>query len=413
MFYGWAIVFIVMIMAFGISGPRYSFGVFFKPIASEFALNRTATSSLNSAFMIFCAVFTISGGWALDKYGPKAVFFFLGLLTGLSLIITSQTNSLWQLYLSYSLLLAAGTGSIYPVLNATVSRWFDKKRGLALGIAGAGTRLGLICFAPFSAFLISHFGWRISYVVMGLVVMVLVLPISRLMRRGPGEVGALPDGVESTASLQEGIGGLKISRLGGLSLSQTLKTGNYWGFMPVWMLLGFANMFMYTHIVPYATDIGISAMEAATVISVIGIMGIPCGILTGRILDAIGVKKPLIVLLLFRMGAFIWLIWARELWAFYVFAVVFGISMGGIGICVAVLSVHLFGRRSIGIIMGTLDVAFAIGAAIGPFIGGLIYDASGSYLMALIVAATSNMITVFLIAFLKVGASQERVPSVI
>ena len=196
LFYGWVIIFITLFTSIALSGSRFSFGVFFKPLAAEFDLSRAETSSLFSVYMIFGAVCTMVGGWALDKYGPRIVLASMGLFTGLGLVLTSYMNSPWQLFLSYSLLLAMGTGASFTVLNSTVSRWFDKKRGLALGISGAGVGLGQIVYAPFAAFLVSNIDWRMSFIVIGVIIWLLVTIFSRFMRKDPDAIGALPDGAK-------------------------------------------------------------------------------------------------------------------------------------------------------------------------------------------------------------------------
>ncbi|MFC1970741.1 MFS transporter [Chloroflexota bacterium] len=404
LFYGWVIVFAVILITLILGGTRFSFGIFFKPLAGEFDLTRAATSSLYSVYLALGALLTIAGGWTLDRYGPRLVFLLMGFFTGLSLMLSSQTTSLWQLYISYSLLLAVGTASMYPVLNVTVSRWFEKKRGLAMGIASSGRRLGQIFFPPLGAFLISRFGWRMSYLVMGLMAWLVILPTSRLLRKDPGEIGVLPDGAISKTSLQEDIG--NEDRLTGLSLSQALRTSNCWIFAPAWLVTGFANTLVFTHVIPYATDANVTAVQAATIMSLMGGAAIPTGILIGRISDNVGRKIPFITTFLLRAIALVGLIWARELWMFNLFAIAYGISLGS-GPLFAALSVDIFGKRSIGIIIGTLNVAFAIGAAIGPFIGGLVYDINDSYTIAFLIGAIGSVISALLIPLIKVEAKQD------
>ena len=402
LFYGWIIVFFSGFITLILSGTRFSFGIFFKPLANEFDLTRAATSSLFSVYMVLCAFVTMAGGWALDRYGPRLVYLLMGLFTGLSLLLTSQANSSWQLFLSYSLLLSVGTASFYPVMNAIVSRWFDQKRGLAIGIASSLSRLGQIIFAPFCALLISHFGWRMAYITTGLISWLIVIPASRLMRSDPREIGALPDGAELIITQPEEIFEEEDSRLSGLPLSQVIKTKNYWTFLPAWLCVGFGNLLVFTHTVPYATDMNITDIEAATILSVMGGIGLPAGILFGRISDIKGRKTPLIALALLRAGALIGVIWARELWMFYLFAITFGISSGGTSVLIAAFSADIFGRRSIGVIMATLDISFSIGSAIGPFIGGLVYDVYNSYTIAFIIAAIGNITAALLIALVNV-----------
>ncbi|MFC1942125.1 MFS transporter [Chloroflexota bacterium] len=407
LFYGWVIVILLIFISMVLAGTRFSFGIFFKPLAGEFLLTRTATSSLLSVFMLLCALFTIVGGWTLDRYGPRIVFLLMGIFTGLSLVLTSQANSLWQLFITYSLLLSLGTGPFYPVTQATVSKWFEKKRGLAMGIAGSGGRLGQVVFSPLCAFLISSFGWRVAYLVIGLISWVVLIPASRLLRDDPRDIGTLPDGAVPGTGQQEENGKGRDSRQTGLSINQAIRTANFQVLIPVWLFMGLNNLLVFTHVVPYATDVDITAMKAAIILSVIGAAAIPGGILAGKISDVIGRKTPLIAFSLLRAGSLIGLIWARELWEFYLFAIAFGISIGSIGIMLAALTVDIFGKRSIGVILATLDMCYAIGATIGPLVGGWVYDVNSNYTLSFLIAAAGSAISAFLIIFIKTDIKPE------
>ena len=185
LFYGWVVVIVFFAIQAILLGTSTSFGVFFKSIAGEFDLSRATTSAVFSISMLLLCVFSVLGGLALDRYGPRIVLFFMGLFTGLSLLLTSQVNATWQLFVTYSLLMAMGSGATYVVTMSTISRWFDRKRGLAVGIAGSGGGMGLVAMAPFAAYLIYNFDWRMAYIVMGLVAWVIIIPLSRLLKKGP------------------------------------------------------------------------------------------------------------------------------------------------------------------------------------------------------------------------------------
>lgn len=400
-FYGWVIVAASLVAATTLMGIRLSFGVFFKSLESEFELTRAATSSVFSVYMVLSAVFAILSGWALDRYGPRLVFFLMGLLTGLSLLLTSQTDSLWQLFLSYSLLLAIGTAGVYTVVISAVSKWFDKKRGLALGIAGSGGSLGAIVMAPFAAYLISSFDWRIAYLVIGIIAWLVVISLSMLLRNDPSEIGALPDGVKSDVARTQGRDRDESSQLTGFSLLQAFRTRNFW---LIWAILLSSALSLYlvlTHVVPYAIDMGISTTEAATILSIMGGSSILSRVLTGRVSDIIGRKVPGIICALLRAGALVWLIWAHDLWMLYLFAIVFGFSWGGLGVAAGTLAADIFGVRNLGVILGTQDMGFVIGAAIGSAMGGVIFDVTNSYTMAFAIGAVAMLIVAILVALTK------------
>jgi len=387
LFYGWVIVITFLVSGTILWGTRLSFGVFFKSIAAEFDLTRAATSSVFSIQMLFSLAFSILGGWAADKYGPRIVVLMMGIFAGLSLLLTSQINSPWQLFITYSFLLAAGTGAVFSVAMSTVSRWFDKKRGLAMGFAGSGNASGTMVMAPFATYLIAIFDWRMAYIVMGLLAWVIVMPLSRLLRRDPYEIGALPDGVKSPP--EDTAKEKSSTRPDDLSLAQVIRTRSFWSIIPIFLFYAINQFLIATHLVPHITDIGFSAAEAATVLSLLGGIGLGGRVLLGAFSDRIGRQLMSAICLLIQTVAMAWLIWAQELWMFYVFALIYGFGFGGFGPAVAALAGDIFGLRRIGTILGVLDIGFGTGAAIGPVIGGLIFDVSNSYFLAFLIGAVA------------------------
>jgi MFS family permease len=326
----------------------------------------------------------------------------MGSFTGLSLLLTSQTSSLWQLYITYGLLLSLGTGAVYPVVNSTTSRWFERKRGLALGITTSGGGGGAIVMAPFATYLITHFEWRTALIVMGFVSWLVVAMISMLMRKEPGDMGFLPDGANVERATQ-GIhdnGALPA----GFSLRESFRVGNFWFLWFVWLFLSFSVHLIFVHVVPYAVDMGFSLMDAAGIVSMVGGLSIMGRVVVGRISDVAGRRPPAIACALLLVGAFLWLIGARELWMLYVFAIAFGFLWGGLSTMVTALIGDVFGMRSIGVIMGTMSTGWALGAAIGPAIGGYTYDVSGHYVTAFGTAAAVLLVATFLAALVKRGS---------
>ncbi len=399
LFYGWVVVVTFFIAGTALWGVRFSFGIFFKSIESEFNLTRTATSSVLSLYMLLGGAFAVLGGWALDKYGPRVVILLMGLFTGISLLLTSQTSSLWQLFITYSLLLTMGTSAMFVVTMSTVSRWFDKKRGLALGITGAGAGVGTIIMAPFATYLISNLDWRMAYLVIGVIVWFVVIPLSRLLKKDPYEIGALPDGVKSDlrdvkneeASLQAV----------DLSLSQAFSTRSFWFLIFVFLLFASSVFLVLTHLVPHVTDMGFSAEEAAGVFSLLGGTAVAGRVIMGMASDRIGKKLTVIICALLQAGAMVWLIWSQDLWMFYIFALVFGFAYGGSAPGMVALVGDTFGLGQMGAILGVVDMGFGVGAAIGPAVGGLIFDINHSYSLAFLLGAVGMLIDALLTALVR------------
>lgn len=382
-------------------GVRFTFGVFIKAIEGEFGITRGATSGIFSLYMLVCFVFSILGGWALDKYGPRKISFLMGLFTGLSLLTTSMTHSPWQFYLTYSLLLAFGTGPLYTVVNSTSSRWFHKKRGLAVGITTSGGGLGIILFAPFATYLISHLDWRKAFIVLGIMCWAVMSSMALLMRKDPGEIGLLPDGEkQGSAPSHDPEGGSKVQTTG-YSLRQGFKMSNFWVLWLIWLLVSLTLHMVLVHVVPYTIEAGISPMNAAFVLSLMGFSNPPGRLVVGRVSDIIGRKQLAVACALIQVGSLLWLMGSGSLWAFYCFGIAFGLMWGGYSTMTTALVGDVFGMRHLGIIMGVMSGGWALGAAIGPAIGGAIFDAWGNYFAAFASGAGAILISAILVALMR------------
>jgi len=401
LFYGWIVVATSFVIFALILGSRYCFGVFFKSIGNEFDMTRMATSSIFSIYMMLCPVFAMIGGRLLDRYGPRPVVFSMGVFTGLSLLLTGQANSLWQLFFTYSVLLAIGTGPGYAVLMSTTSRWFDKKRGLALAITSSGSGLGTIALAPFAAYLIGSFDWRTAYSVLGLIMGLGIAPLSILLKKEPAEIGMLPDGDRVPPHTTTVAHSKDSSHAGSVTLSQALRTQSFWFIGIVWLSYSLCLHLVYTHSVPYITDTGVSAAEAAVVLGLISSISIPGRLVMGAVSDKTGRKASAIICGLLQVGAMLWVIWARELWMFYVFATVYGFALGGFDVPVTALVGDIFGVHRLGEIMSVLIIGWGLGAAIGPAIGGIIFDVTESYFMAFMIGALAMMMATYFVAIIK------------
>ena len=409
LFYGWVVVAVCFLLTAVIFGTRYSFGVFFKSLERDFELTRAATSGVFSAYMALCCVFAVLGGWALDRYGPRLITLLMGVFTGLSLILTSQTGFVWQLFISYSLILAIGTGAGYTVLMSTTSRWFDRKRGLALGIVSSGAGVGIVAIAPFATYLITNFGWRWAFSVIGIIAGLITVSLASLLKKDPGEIGALPDGLKSYTS-ETGTSDGKDAQPLSFSLRQALGTRSFWYLWVIWFLWSASLHFVLTHIVPHAIDLGISAAEASVVLGLVGLISVPARLIMGGVSDRIGRKVSAVICALLQAGAMMWLIWSHDLWMLYLFAVIYGVGYGGFDPPTVALIGDTFGLRSLGVVMGALVIGWAMGAALGPAAGGLVYDVNNSYFMAFIIGALFMLASAILVYLIRreVGGSSPQ-----
>jgi len=395
LFYGWIVVlscFVISATAFGI---RYSFGVFFPSLEEEFGWARGTVSGIFSLYMALAPLFAILGGWALDRFGPRALISITGFFTGLSLVLTARTTTLWQLYVTYSLLLSLGTGATYTILWATTSRWFVRRRGLALGIVSSGAGLGTIVMAPLAGYFILGQGWRFAFAFLGLIAWAFIIPFGLLLKREPAEIGALPDGTADPPSRHPADSAGR-----GFPL-RVYTTPAYWALFFIWLAYSFGLHAVMTHVVNFAQDTGVSLASAALILSLLGVASIPGRLLMGALSDRIG-KGETAALCAFLQGvSLLGLIGAGEARHFYLFALVYGFAYGGLDPPTAGLVGELFGLEYVGTVMGTLVISWGLGAALGPAFAGYIFDIRGDYSPAFLTAALLMLLAVPVSLFLR------------
>jgi MFS family permease len=186
-----------------------------------------------------------------------------------------------------------------------------------------------------------------------------------------------------------------------LSLRQAIRTRSFWMVFLVFLLFACSLFLVLTHLVPHATDMGFSPVQAASLLSASGGATVAGRVLLGLTSDRTGRKGAAVICTLLVAASMVWLIWARELWTLYVFALAYGLGWGGMGPTFAALAGETFGLRKIGAILGAMDAGFNAGAAMGPFLGGLIFDVSGSYFFAFVIAALLMFIAATLVLVIR------------
>ncbi len=399
-YYGWVVLGACFFVLAITQGARYSFGVFFKSIEDSFDITRALTSGIFSVNMVLVSVFAILGGWALDRYGPKALFVTLGLFTGLSLFLTSQVDTFWHLFITYGLLGAIGVGPVFTAANVIVSRWFIKRRGLAVGIVNVGSAVGLIVISPIVALLIPSYGWQTSYLILAVAAFFIMIPCALLLRKAPTKMYSPQDkrsriGTNSTFEEEYQ------NQLRGFSVLQAAKVGSFWLMIAAYFLVSFCIHIIVTHIVPHAMDLGANPIRAAMILSIISGTSIPGRILMGSISDRIGRKQVMLTCALLMVGAMLWLIWASNIWMLYIFAAIFGFSWVGVTTPFLALIADVFGLRHLGVIMPVTTTGWGIGAAAGSALAGYIFDINGNYILAFIIGLIAVLITAVLILFVR------------
>ncbi len=393
-FYGYIIVAASFLIYMVMWGIYYTFGIFFEPLLAEFGWTRAATSGAFSLAFVFLAISGVVIGRLTDRFGPRIVVTVCSLIFGLGCVLMSQVNSVWQLYLFYGVLIGTGiSGSFIPPVS-TVARWFVRKRGMMTGIAVSGLGIGMLVMSPVANWLISSYGWRTSYVVVGVASMLLALLGAQFLKHSPGKIGQLPYGGNGVAGSEE----LPVT---GFSMREAIRTWQFWVLGGAWLSLGLDLGAVMAHIVPHAIVMGIPAASAAVILSIIGGLNTTGRVMLGIIGDRIGHRRALIVGFAFMSAALFWVLVAEEVWMLYLFAALFGFGYGGMVVLMSPVLAELFGLQAHGIIMGLILVLANLGTGVSPVLTGFIFDITGSYNLAFLIFAVLSVAGLVLVLLLK------------
>ncbi len=375
-FYGYNIVASGFgIQAIGI-GTFIAFGVFFKQLLADFDWSRATLSGAQSLALLIAGFLGILVGRLNDRFGPRVVMTVAGFFFGLGLLLMSGLSNVWQLYLFYGVVVGIGLSSIDIIPLSTIARWFVRRRGMMTGIAKVGTGTGQFVIPLVASMLIVAYGWRNSYIIIGAVAMVLLISIGQLLRRNPAGMGLLPDGNRESQAASS-----KPAETG-FYLQEALRTRQFWTICLTYLATMFCLLIIMVHIVPHATDIGISSTTAAGILSAIGGISMAGRFVTGIAIDRIGNRLSMIICFILLILALLWLQLARELWMLSLFAVVYGFAHGGLFTVISPIVAEYFGLRTHGALFGIVFFSSMVGGAAGPVIAGHIFDTTGSYNLA-------------------------------
>ena len=390
-FYGWYVVLAAALgMLLGFAPIFvYCFGVFIKPFTSEFHASRTNISFAFSLTNIMLAVSSPFVGRLVDRFGPRKIIIpaaisFAVMLVAFKLI----SNHLWQLYFAFIVAGIIGSAAAPVPYGKVVSNWFDKRRGLALGVTMIGIALGAIVMPPAVQRLIALFGWRSTYAIVGCVVLLISVPIIALfLKDSPQKMGLLPDGEPpSTTSenVRANIPPLTSQENTGVPLREALHSKIFWLLAFGFSLIAVSVHGCVIHLVPLLTDRGITPEKAALASSIVGVAVLFARVGSGYLMDRL--YAPYVAAFFFSSVAIgIALLWSGLTGAaVYAAALLVGLGLGAEVDIIAYLTSRYFGLHSFGEIYGYLFAVFALAGALGPVLMAEGFDRTGSYNIPLI-----------------------------
>jgi len=396
-FYGWVIVFTAGVGLLLGYAPVfvYSFSVFIKSLAQDF---HTSRASISFAFTLANVMQSVGApliGRLVDRFGAHKVIVPSTVIFGLVIISFKYfSTNLWQLYAFFIVIGFIGTGAAPVPYGIVVSRWFDRRRGLALGLMMMGLSSGAILMPPIAQHLIILFGWRTSYAIVGFVVLAISVPVVGIfLKDSPEKMGLQPDG---EPDLNTGSTARKNEQ--GVNWSVARREPTFWFLASAFFLLGASVHACVIHLVPMLTDRGISVERAAFASSLLGVALLIGRVFTGYFLDRF--FGPHVAMLLFSgvaVGISLFLTGAGgSLPLLAVFLV--GLGMGAEADIIAYLTSRYFGLRSFGEIYGYLFATFTLAGALGPVLMGVGFDHLGSYRAPLLFFLAATLVATALLS---------------
>ncbi|TIV83625.1 MAG: MFS transporter, partial [Mesorhizobium sp.] len=350
--YRWVIVAAGALMTCVALGAMFSLAIFLEPMSLDTNWSRTGISSAMTLNFLVMGLGGFAWGAIYDRVGARPVVLAGAVLLGLSLVVASRANSLIVFQLSYGIIVGLAASAFFAPMIALTTAWFDTNRSLAVSLVSAGMGVAPMTISPFARWLITAYDWRTAMFDIGVMAWVLLLPAVLLVRQPPA------------AAAKAG---------------QALRS-------PQFIVLGLtffaccaAHSGPIFHMVSYAMSCGIAPMAAVSIYSVEGLAGLGGRVLYGVLGDRLGVKPVLVAGLAIQGLVIAAYLAVGRIEQFYLLAVIFGATYGGVMPLYAVLAREYFGLRIIGTVLGAATLLSSLGMSLGPLAGGMIYDATASY----------------------------------
>jgi len=375
LYYGWIVVVGCFLGSFVVFGLSYSFGVLADAILAEFGRSRGLTSV---AFGVQTVTLYVGGagvGVLVDRYGSRRMLVLGGVVLCTGLVTTSLTGSLAAFVFTYGVLVGMGLSVVYVVSYATIPRWFDRRLGLAGGLASAGLGVGMLVVAPATDALIARVGWRSTMLVLAGGTALAVVAAAALIRDRPAPADVPEDEFDGGFREQA-----PLTLRGGLSdVLRVARSPSFLALFLGWVLVYSTLYVVLSHLVLHVVDLGISRGVGAAALGALGGASAVGRVVIGHAADRVGRARTFATCSAVMGVATLSLIGATTPLAILGFALLYGLAYGGNGALLAPLTADLFGRENIGAVFGLISGAFAVSGLFAPYLAGVAYDTLGTY----------------------------------
>jgi MFS family permease len=407
LFHGWIVVacaFVVMFIGFGVA---YSFGAFFPALQKEFSASRGDISLIFSIAGCLYFLLGAASGMLADRVPPRWVIAGGMAVIAIGLVLASRAETLWQLYIFYSLSVGIGVGFSYVPSIGAVQRWFVRRRGMASGLAVSGIGMGTLVGPLAAAALIAASGWRDAYLAMAALAATIGLAAALMIDDSPARRGLAPDG-EAVSSATAEAPSAPLSPTGA-TIAEAVRTRTFWALFFGFALTGFGVFIPFVHLANYARDHGLSGEFGVLLIGLVGAGSVAGRFALGGIADRFGRRRSYAGMFAGMAAMLLWWLGSTSAWSLIVFAVVFGTFYGGFVALAPAVITDYFGNRNASGLIGLLYAGVAFGTLLGPTLAGFAYDFTQSYTLPILASVVFNLLALTLTALLaEPGEAREK-----
>lgn len=392
MFYGWWIVIACFLnMTFFFTPIVNLVSLFTDPVSTDLSINR-ATFTYYFTILTLASMLTAPfAGKLMRKFDIRVYLTFFAILGGVSYFGFALSSNIIMFYIFGALQgVALIAGSIIPA-SVLITNWFNEKRGLSLGIALAGSGFGGIILSPVINWLITDFGWRTTYIIVGVLILIFTLPFTIfVIRFKPSDIGLTPLGEAPVKDPSQ------VKELKGMLQKDALKTPSFWLLALAIVVTGIVVNTMIINLIPYLTDIGATTQRAAFILSISSAMVIVGKLLVGRLFDKLSLFVALVLLSVCNVLSFVSLFGAESLLGGIGYAVFTGFGATALTIAPSYVTAKLFGEKDFGSIFGVVTLFSSLGTALSPIASGILYGINNSYSLVLNVLIVLSVVGLIL-----------------
>ncbi len=379
------------------SGTMMAFGVFINPMSADLGWSHSVLSFSYAVSSIVSGVGILAVGSIMHTHSVRALLFWGCLIHGLGLYMTSTVTTVGAFYFWYGFVSAIGRSVFILVSTTLITRWFETRRGIAMGITMSGSGLGPFILSPVVTWMVLRWDWQTAFVMQAVVMTVVVALMCLVLRNYPHDMGLQPYGASAATPAPKSVAPQRAPSRAADSIGQlwrrVLRMEGFWTLSFINFFCCICHSIPLVHVVGFAETSGLSAFSAAWVLSLLSLSSIVGRIVWGLFADRNGVRLTLFLTLFMQGALVLWLVNTQDPVIFFLYAIVWGFGFGGVNTQYGVVARELYGPRHFGPGFSGQMCFAMVGMAAGGFLGGYLYDLSNSYVASWLVSFGAGLIS--------------------